>query len=167
MITVLCIGLVAVFTRGMVQRLLILVGLIVACLIYALLANVFGFGKPVDFTLLHQAARFGLPQITSPTFNTQAMMLIAPVAVITVAENLGHLKAVAGMTGRSMDPYMGRAFVGDGPATMLSGSVGGSGVTTYAENIGVMAVTKSTPRWCSWRRRSWRCCSASHQNLVR
>ena len=55
-ITVLCIGLVAVFTRGMVQRLLILVGLIVACLIYALLANVFGFGKPVDFTLLHQAA---------------------------------------------------------------------------------------------------------------
>ncbi len=70
------------------------------------------------------------------------MMLIAPVAVIPVAENLGHLKAVAGMTGRNMDPYMGRAFVGDGLATMLSGSVGGSGVTTYAENIGVMAVTK-------------------------
>ncbi len=70
------------------------------------------------------------------------MMLIAPVAVILVAENLGHLKAVAGMTGRNMDPYMGRAFVGDGLATMLSGSVGGSGVTTYAENIGVMAVTK-------------------------
>lgn len=69
-------------------------------------------------------------------------MLIAPVAVILVAENLGHLKAVAGMTGRNMDPYMGRAFVGDGLATMLSGSVGGSGVTTHAENIGVMAVTK-------------------------
>lgn len=141
-ITVLCIGVVAVFTRGMIQRLLILVGLIAACLVYALLANVFGLGKPVDFTLIHQAAWFGLPQITSPTFNAQAMMLIAPVAMILVAENLGHLKAVAGMTGRNMDPYMGRAFVGDGLATMLSGSVGGSGVTTYAENIGVMAVTK-------------------------
>lgn len=141
-ITVLCIGVVAVFARGMIQRLLILVGLIAACLVYALLANVFGLGKPVDFTLIHQAAWFGLPQITSPTFNAQAMMLIAPVAVILVAENLGHLKAVAGMTGRNMDPYMGRAFVGDGLATMLSGSVGGSGVTTYAENIGVMAVTK-------------------------
>jgi putative pyrimidine permease RutG len=141
-ITVLCIGLVAVFTRGMIQRLLILVGLIVACLVYALLANVFGFGKPVDFTLIHNAAWFGLPQVTSPVFSGQAMMLIAPVAVILVAENLGHLKAVAGMTGRNMDPYMGRAFVGDGLATMLSGSVGGSGVTTYAENIGVMAVTK-------------------------
>lgn len=141
-ITVLCIGVVAVFTRGMIQRLLILVGLIAACLVYALLANVFGLGKPVDFTLIHQAAWFGLPQMTSPTFNAQAMMLIAPVAVILVAENLGHLKAVAGMTGRNMDPYIGRAFVGDGLATMLSGSVGGSGVTTYAENIGVMAVTK-------------------------
>ncbi len=34
-------------------------------------------------------------------------MLIAPVAVILVAENLGHLKAVAGMTGRNMDPVYG------------------------------------------------------------
>jgi putative pyrimidine permease RutG len=140
--TVLCIGLVAVFTRGMIQRLLILIGLILACAIYAVLANGFGFGKPIDFTLIGAAAWFGIPQITSPTFNAQAMMLIAPVAVILVAENLGHLKAVAGMTGKNMDPYIGKAFVGDGLATMLSGSVGGSGVTTYAENIGVMAVTK-------------------------
>lgn len=140
--TVLCIGLVAVFTRGMVQRLLILVGLIMAWAIYAVLTNLLGFGKPVDFSLLASAAWFGMPQTTAPTFSLQAMVMIAPVAVILVAENLGHIKAVAGMTGRNLDPYMGRAFVGDGLATMLSGSVGGSGVTTYAENIGVMAVTK-------------------------
>ena len=139
---VLCIGLVAVFTRGMIQRLLILVGLIVACLLYGVMTNVLGLGKAVDYTLVSHAAWFGLPHFSTPAFNGQAMMLIAPVAVILVAENLGHLKAVAGMTGRNMDPYMGRAFVGDGLATMLSGSVGGSGVTTYAENIGVMAVTK-------------------------
>ncbi|CAH6667497.1 pyrimidine utilization transport protein G [Escherichia coli] len=140
--TVLCIGLVAVFTRGMIQRLLILVGLIVACLLYGVMTNVLGLGKAVDFTLVSHTAWFGLPHFSTPAFNGQAMMLIAPVAVILVAENLGHLKAVAGMTGRNMAPYMGRAFVGDGLATMLSGSVGGSGVTTYAENIGVMAVTK-------------------------
>ncbi|ELY2860409.1 pyrimidine utilization transport protein G [Cronobacter sakazakii] len=140
--TVLCIGLVAVFTRGMVQRLLILMGLIAAWALYALFTNVLGFGKPVDFTPVTQAAWFGLPHFAAPTFNVQAIMLIAPVAVILVAENLGHLKAVAGMTGRNIDPYMGRAFVSDGLATMLSGAVGGSGVTTYAENIGVMAVTK-------------------------
>jgi len=140
--TVLAIGLVAVFTYGMVQRLLILVGLIVAWAIYALLTNVFGFGKPVDFSGVAQAAWFGMPQTTAPSFDLQAMVMIAPVAIILVAENLGHLKAVAGMTGRNLDPWMGRAFVGDGLATMISGSIGGSGVTTYAENIGVMAVTK-------------------------
>ncbi|MDU5837420.1 MAG: pyrimidine utilization transport protein G [Pantoea sp.] len=140
--TVLAIGLVAVFTSGMVQRLLILVGLIVAWAIYALLTNVLGFGKPVDFSGVAQAAWFGMPQTTAPSFDLQAMVMIAPVAIILVAENLGHLKAVAGMTGRNLDPWMGRAFVGDGLATMISGSIGGSGVTTYAENIGVMAVTK-------------------------
>ncbi|MGJ0192510.1 pyrimidine utilization transport protein G [Pantoea sp. RRHST58] len=140
--TVLAIGLVAVFTYGMVQRLLILVGLIVAWAIYALLTNVLGFGKPVDFSGVAQAAWFGMPQTTAPSFDLQAMVMIAPVAIILVAENLGHLKAVAGMTGRNLDPWMGRAFVGDGLATMISGAIGGSGVTTYAENIGVMAVTK-------------------------
>jgi xanthine/uracil permease len=46
------------------------------------------------------------------------------------------------MTGRNLDQYMGRAFIGDGVATMVSGAAGGTGVTTYAENIGVMAATK-------------------------
>ena len=70
------------------------------------------------------------------------MLLIAPVAIILVAENLGHIKAVAAMTGRDLDRYMGRAFAGDGIATIVAGYAGGTGVTTYAENIGVMAVTK-------------------------
>ena len=56
--TVLCIGLVAVFTRGMIQRLLILVGLIVACLLYGVMTNVLGLGKAVDYTLVSHAARF-------------------------------------------------------------------------------------------------------------
>ena len=142
MLTVLCIGAVAVFTRGLLQRLLILMGLIIACALYALLANGFALGKPLDFAPVAQAAWFGVPHFTSPTFDSQAMLLIAPVAIILVAENLGHLKAVSGMTGRNLDPWMGRAFVGDGLATLLSGACGGSGVTTYAENIGVMAVTK-------------------------
>lgn len=141
-VTVLCIGAVAVFTRGLVQKLLLLLGLVAAYAIYVVVTNGLGLGKPVDFSIISQAAWFGLPNITTPTFNTHAMLLIAPVAVILVAENLGHIKAVAGMTGKNLDPYMGRAFVGDGLATMLSGAVGSSGVTTYAENIGVMAVTK-------------------------
>jgi len=141
-LTFVSVGLVAVYTRGMVQRLLILVGLIVATLIYALLTNGMGLGKPIDLAPLASAAWFGAPQFTAPVFSVEAILLIAPVAIILVAENLGHIKAVSAMTGRDLDPYIGRAFVGDGIATMVSGGVGGTGVTTYAENIGVMAATK-------------------------
>ena len=141
-VTFVSVGLVAVLTRGMLQRLLILVGLLVASVIYAVLTNGMGLGKPLDLSGIANAAWLGLPSFTAPVFDTNAMLLIAPVAIILVAENLGHLKAVTAMTGRNLDPYMGRAFIGDGVATIVSGGVGGTGVTTYAENIGVMAVTK-------------------------
>ena len=141
-VTFVSVGLVAVLTRGMLQRLLILVGLLVASVIYAVLPNGMCLRKPLDLSGIANAAWVGMPSFTAPVFDTNAMLLIAPVAIILVAENLGHLKAVTAMTGRNLDPYMGRAFIGDGVATIVSGGVGGTGVTTYAENIGVMAVTK-------------------------
>ncbi len=141
-LTFVSVALVAVYARGMAQRLLILVGLLAASAVYALLTNGLGLGKPLDLSGVAAAAWFGLPRFAAPVFEPQAMLLIAPVAVILVAENLGHLKAVAAMTGRDMNPWLGRAFIGDGVATMVSGASGGTGVTTYAENIGVMAATK-------------------------
>ncbi|ANF57001.1 solute carrier family 23 protein [Halotalea alkalilenta] len=142
MVTVLCIGFAAVWSRGLAQRLLILLGLLSAYLVYAVVANGFGLGTPIDFSQVLEAPWLGLPAFSSPSFELGAIALIAPVAVILVAENLGHIKAVGAMTERNLDPWIGRAFLGDGVATMVSGSVGGTGVTTYAENIGVMAVTR-------------------------
>ena len=141
-LTFVCVALVAVFTRGMVQRLLILVGLILASIAYALFTNGLGLGKPVDLSGVMAAAWFGIPQFHAPVFSAPAMLLIVPVVIILVAENLGHIKAVTAMTGKNLDQYMGRAFIGDGIATMVSGAAGGTGVTTYAENIGVMAATR-------------------------
>ena len=141
-VTFVSVALVAVMTRGMLQRLLILIGLVVSSLIYALLTNGLGLGKPIDLSAIGNAAWLGLPGFTAPVFSANAMLLIVPVVIILVAENLGHIKAVTAMTGKNLDAYMGRAFIGDGIATMVSGSAGGTGVTTYAENIGVMAATK-------------------------
>lgn len=141
-VTFMCVGGVAVWTRGFIQKLLILVGLVIAYVIYAVLANGFGMGKPIDFSIITNAAWFGVPTFHTPVFELNAIALIVPVVIILVAENLGHVKAVTAMTGRNLDPYMGRAFLGDGIATMVSGSCGGSGVTTYGENIGVMAATR-------------------------
>ncbi|MDF3881759.1 solute carrier family 23 protein, partial [Cupriavidus basilensis] len=140
--TVLAVGTVAVHAPGMLRRLPVLVGGLFGYVLYYICTNGLGMGKAIDFSGVAAASWFGLPVFASPVFQASAMLLIAPVAIVLVAENLGHIKAISVMTGRNLDPYIGRAFIGDGIATIISASGGGTGVTTYAENMGVMAVTK-------------------------
>jgi uracil-xanthine permease len=77
-----------------------------------------------------------------PSFSVTFTLLVLPAVIALVAENVGHVKAVAEMTKTDLDPVMGRAVAADGVATVLTSSVGGSPTTTYAENIGVMAATR-------------------------
>ncbi len=142
LLTILSVAAVAVYAPGILRRLPILLGGVIGYVVYLVLANGLGMGPAIDFAKLGDAAWIGMPNFTAPTFSISAITLIAPVALVLVAENLGHVKAVGAMTGRNLDPYLGRAFLGDGIATMVAGFGGGTGVTTYAENIGVMAVTK-------------------------
>ncbi len=141
-LTVTSVGAIAVYAPGMARRLPILLGGAFAYLVYLMLANGLGLGKAVDFSGVQAASWFGMPTFTIPVFSASAIALIAPVVVILVAENLGHIKAIGAMTGRDLDPYLGRAFIGDGIATIFSGAFGGTGMTTYAENMGVMAITR-------------------------
>ncbi len=144
LLTIVAVCATATYARGILGRLPILAGGGLAYGVYVLLANGFGFAPAIDFTNLSNAPWLGLPAFSRPVFEPRAIMLIAPVAIILIAENLGHVKAIGAMTGRNMDPLLGRAFFADGLATMLSAAGGGPGVTTYAENIGVMAVTRNT-----------------------
>lgn len=141
LITVVCVALVAVYGRGLAQRLPVLIGGLSAYILYAVTAA--GFGAPaIDFGRIGAASWLGMPNFVAPVFDPRAMAMIAPVAIILVAENLGHIKGIAVMTGRNLDPLIGRGFMADGLATMIAGAGGGPGVTTYAENMGVMAVTR-------------------------
>jgi xanthine/uracil permease len=70
------------------------------------------------------------------------ILLVLPSVIALIAENTGHVKAVAEMTGDDLDPYLGRALAGDGIGTAIASAFGGSPTTTYAENIGVMAATR-------------------------
>ncbi len=98
-----------------------------------------------------QADWFGLPSGTlgdgvdvvhGPSFSLTFILLVLPGVIALIAENTGHVKAVAQMTGDDLDPYMGRALAADGAATALASAFGGSPTTTYAENIGVMGATR-------------------------
>ena len=109
----------------------------------------------VNFDNLSSASWFGLPPTSTigpdgkeivgmhlPTFSMAAILLVLPAVIALIAENTGHVKAVAEMTGHDLNPYMGRAIAADGVGTAIASAVGGSPTTTYAENIGVMAATR-------------------------
>ncbi len=78
----------------------------------------------------------------TPTFSMAAILVVLPAVIALIAENTGHVKAVAEMTKRDLNPVMGRAIAADGFGTVIASAVGGSPTTTYAENIGVMAATR-------------------------
>ena len=84
----------------------------------------------------------GVSVVHAPSFSLTAILLVLPGVIALVAENTGHVKAVAEMTGQDLDPYMGRAIGADGIATAIASAFGGSPTTTYAENIGVMGATR-------------------------
>jgi uracil-xanthine permease len=137
-VTLVAIVLATVAGRGMVARLGILIGVVVGWAFAALTGNL---GEGAGETIA-QATWFGLPEFHSPQFQLSAILVTLPVVIVLIAENVGHVKAVSEMTGRNLDDLAGDALIADGLATTLAGSSGGSGTTTYAENIGVMAATR-------------------------
>ncbi|MDS9468251.1 solute carrier family 23 protein [Paracoccus sp. MBLB3053] len=142
LLTVLCMALVSVYGRQGTRRIAVLIALIFGYALVLVFGNLLQFVPGIDFSAVAAAPWFGMPHFVAPRFEWGAIGLIAPVAIVLVAENLGHIKALGSITGQNMDRYIGRGFLGDGLATMLAGAGGGTGVTTYAENIGVMAMTK-------------------------
>ncbi len=142
LLTLLSVALFSTYGTVATRRVSILSGIAVGYVAVLVAGNGMGLVPAIDFSALAAAPWFGVPTFQTPTFETPAMLLIAPVALILVAENLGHIKAIGAMTGQTLDPYIGRGFIGDGIATMVSGVGGGTGITTYVENMGVMAVTR-------------------------
>jgi uracil-xanthine permease len=134
--TLAAILLATVGLRGLGQKLSVFLGVAAGYIFAAIL------GK-VDWTGVHDADWFGFPDLTTPTFDGHAILLIVPaVVLVLIAENAAHIKAVAAMTEHDLDPLIGRSIGADGVATTLAGAFGGSGTTTYAENIGVMGLTR-------------------------
>ncbi len=123
------------FFRGIIGRLAIFLAVVIGYLLALALGE-------VDTTAIAAAPWIGLPEFRSPSFSLAVLPMFLPAVIALIAENIGHVKSVGQMTGKDLDPLMGRALAADGVATVLAGAGGGSATTTYAENIGVMAATR-------------------------
>ncbi|WP_025716940.1 uracil permease [Paenibacillus sp. 1-18] len=132
----------AVLFRGFAKIIHILIGIVVGYV----LAYFMGM---VNTQAIADAPLFGHPVITTPIFNTSAMLTILPVALVVIVEHIGHLLVTSNIVGRelSKDPGLHRSLLGNGISTVISGFVGSTPNTTYGENIGVMALTKVYSIW--------------------
>jgi uracil-xanthine permease len=103
----------------------------------------------VNYDLIGQKAWLVLPKFVLPTFNIDAMLIIAPAALVVISEHIGHLIVTGNIVERNLikDPGLHRSLLGDGLSTMLSGFTGSVPTTTYGENMGVMAVTRVYSVW--------------------
>jgi len=172
LIVMLVVVAISVGFKGFIGRIAIFLSLIVGYVLSWLLDLTTGaitsFYAPagkitthfrVDWTNVNNANWFGLPPVSDlsnwklnaatnvvgfhlPTFNLAFVLVSLPVVIALIAENTGHVKAVAEMTGEKLDPYLGRAIAADGAGSMIATFVGAGPTTTYAENIGVMAATR-------------------------
>jgi len=134
-VTLAAIAIVSVAGRGFISRISIFVGILVGYITAIITGDVNSDG-------IKAAKWIAMPSFTHPSFKLSAILLFLPVVLVLIAENVGHVKAVAAMTNSNLDDQMGNALMADGLSTALAGMGGGSGTTTYAENIGVMAATK-------------------------
>lgn len=134
-VTIVSILLITVLFKGIIGRLSILFGVLIGY-VCAVIRH------EVDFNAIGSADVIGLPVFHAPAFDPKYLGLFLPVVLVLIAENIGHVKSVSAMTGQKLDDLTGRALFADGISTVIAGFGGGSGTTTYAENIGVMAATR-------------------------
>ena len=134
-VTLAAVAIIGAVSKGFIGRISIFGGIVVGYLFASLRGD-------INYDGVKAAKWFAAPTFTTPSFDTSAILLFLPVVLVLIAENVGHVKAVAAMTGKDLDDQMGNALFADGVATTLAGVGGGSGTTTYAENIGVMAATR-------------------------
>jgi NCS2 family nucleobase:cation symporter-2 len=138
-ITLTAVILFSVLFRGFLGRISIFLGVVVGYIAAA-------FTGELDFSAVADADWIGLPSFQLADFASpgtwSAIAMFLPVVLVLVAENVGHVRGVAALTDKSVNASTGRALIADGVSTTIAGFFGGSGTTTYGENIGVMAATR-------------------------
>ncbi len=139
-------AIVAVRGKGFLKIIPFLVG-IVTGYIAAVYAGL------VDFTPVLEASFFSLPQFALPfvsyTPNFSAVLTIAPIALVTMAEHIGDHTSLSNIIGKDLlrEPGLDKTLLGDGVATFVAGLLGGPANTTYGENTSVVGMTKIASVW--------------------
>lgn len=149
LVTLLAIIFFNIYGKGIVAIIPILLGLLVGYL-FAILVGMVTGQSIVDFTQVAKAQWLSVPAVAIPfltydiTLYPSAILTMAPIAFVTMTEHFGHIMVLNSLTKRDYfkDPGLEKTLTGDGLAQVIAGFLGAPPVTSYGENIGVMALNK-------------------------
>lgn len=110
-------------------------GTIAACLMGA-----------ADFSAVRDAAWFKLPEFFHfglPRFELKSCILMAFIYLIVLLDTTGTWVTISAITGEDLDDKrIDRATVGEGVGCLVGSLFGGTPMTGYSSNAGVLAITK-------------------------
>jgi len=149
MITVMAIVIFSIYGKGFLSVVPILLGIVTGYVAAIIIGKVTG-QSIVDFSNVSQASWLSLPTMEIPFFSYKwafypsAILTMAPIAFVTMTEHFGHIMVLNSLTGKDYfkEPGLDRTLAGDGVAQVIASFIGAPPVTSYGENIGVMAITK-------------------------
>src|SRR5699024_5440183 len=136
-VSFLVVLIVTIFAKGFLQIIPIIIGLLIGYVVAIFTSN-------VEFQPILDASWIGLPNFQMAKFSLETILMVAPLALATIVEHIGNIIAI----GATVDddfletPGLHRTMLADGLCTSISAMFGGPANTTYAENTGVLALTK-------------------------
>lgn len=129
------------------NRLLHMFSVIIALVVGTLTALALG---GTDFSAVGSAAWFSLPQpfhFGVPQFNLEACLLMAVVYLFVLLDTTGTWFTVQAITGEPMeDERVDRGTIGEGLGCLAGAFFGGTPMTGYSSNAGLIAITKVASR---------------------
>lgn len=146
LVSFLVTAIVAVSGKGFLKVIPFLIGIVSGYIVSIALGM-------VEFSSVTEAGIIGVPNFKIPflnyTPNFAAVLTIAPIALVTIAEHIGDHTALGTIIGKDLlrDPGLDRTLLGDGIATFVAGFIGGPANTTYGENTSVVGMTKVASVW--------------------
>lgn len=142
--TLLIVLIVYRFGKGFISNVSVLIGLILGTIVAWALglvhfeavakANWIGFVQPFAFGL--------------PTFEVSAVVSMVIVMLVVMVETTGDCIAIGEIVGKPTDSTMlARCLRADGLSTLLGGIMNSFPYTAFAQNVGLVAVTRVKSRW--------------------
>ena len=149
MVTLFAVILFNMYGKKIIGVIPILLGLIVGYIFSAVLGLLTGHSF-INFSEVAAAHWIQVPNFDIPFVDysfklyPSAILTMAPIAFVTMTEHFGHVMVLNSLTERDYfkDPGLDHTLTGDGLAQIIAGFFGAPPVTSYGENIGVMALSK-------------------------